>query len=494
MAYLSSLEAVTNTNRWAKPIFRIGVCTVTMLAVVLALSAIHVPPDRSLSAALNLFLILVLVASIRWGTRYAIFVSLLSTLGFSWTLRPLGHSQFNDARIWTLFMACLATGVVAGRLSGRARRSEKQLRDVIETIPAMAFSIRPDGSTGFVNGRLLDYTGLSADTISGPGWQSTLHADDFESHMKRWRESMASGEPFENEARHRNARGEYRWFLVRAVPLRDEQGNILNWYGILTDIEDRKRAEMERERLRQLESDLAHMNRVSMMGELSASLGHEIKQPIAAAAMNAKTSLRWLQREPPEIGEAREAIARIVKDVVRAAEIVERNRALFRRDAPKVENIALNGLVREMIALLHGAAKRRSVSIRAELEETLPTSLGDRVQMQQVLMNLMLNGIEAMQDTGGELTITAKKTEEGEILLSVRDVGIGLPAQKTEYIFDAFFTTKAQGTGMGLSICRRIVESHGGRLWASANTGPGATFHFTLPTAASTSSSAAAVY
>jgi PAS domain S-box-containing protein len=455
-----------------------------VLAVVVALSVIHVPPGRILSAALNLFLIVVLMVSIRWGTRYAILVSLLSTLGFSWTFRSTGNLDLSDGRVWTLLTACVVTGIVASRLSSHLRRSEKQLRDVIETMPAMAFTIWPDGSTGFVNGRLLEYTGLTADTISGPGWQSTVHADDFENHMNKWRASMASGEPFENEVRHRSATGEYRWFLVRAVPFRDEHGTILNWYGILTDIEDRKRAEAERDRLRQVEADLAHVNRVTMMGELAASLVHEIKQPIAAAAMNARTCLRWLQRETPDIYEACETASRIVKDVNRAAEIIDRNRSFYRRDSPQRELVNLNDLIREMIALLHDAANRHSVSIRAELDAELATIPADRVQLQQVLLNLMLNGIEAMKDTGGDLTIRSKKTEDGQLLLSVSDLGIGVPVENAERIFDAFFTTKEQGTGMGLSICRRIIESHDGRLWATPNTGRGATFHVSLPTEA----------
>ncbi|HVH86071.1 MAG TPA: PAS domain-containing protein, partial [Terriglobales bacterium] len=248
MAWQFSPEALVGTRRLgriSKPIIRLALCIVAVLAVVVALSVIHVQQDRILSAALNLFLIVVLIASICWGTGYAIFVSFLSTLGFMGSLRPFGYFHLSDGRIWTLLTACLVTGVVASRLSSRVRQSDKQLRDVIETIPAMAFSILPDGSTAFVNGRVLEYTGLSADTISGPGWQSTVHPEDFESHMTKWLAAMASGEPFENEVRHRNAKGEYRWFLVRAVPLRDAQGKILKWYGILTDIEDRKRSEDE---------------------------------------------------------------------------------------------------------------------------------------------------------------------------------------------------------------------------------------------------------
>jgi PAS domain S-box-containing protein len=258
--------------------------------------------------------------------------------------------------------------------------------------------------------------------------------------------------------------------------------------AFVLDLTERKRAEQERERLR---ADLAYMSRLTTMGELAASLAHEIKQPISAAATDATTGLLWLQRDPPDTGEAWEALSRIVKDVNRAANIIERNCALYRRDTPKREMVNLNELIREMIALLRDKAHQHSISIRAELDAALPTITGDRVQMQQVLMNLMLNGIEAMKDTSGELTITSKKTEDGQILLSVSDLGVGLPVENAERIFDAFFTTKAQGTGVGLSISRRIIESHGGRLWASANTGHGATFHFTIPTEVRASSTSA---
>jgi PAS domain S-box-containing protein len=254
------------------------------------------------------------------------------------------------------------------------------------------------------------------------------------------------------------------------------------------DTTERKRAEEERERLRQLEADLARINRVTMMGELAASLGHEISQPIAAAAINARACLRWLQRKPPEIEEARQSVSRIVNDLDRVAGIVERNRSLYRRGTPQGELIDLNEIIRQMVVVLQDAANRHSISIRTDLDATLPTTTADRVQLQQVLMNLMLNGIEAMTDESGELSVTSKRTDDGQLLISVSDSGIGLPGEESERIFEAFFTTKPQGTGMGLSISRRIIESHGGRLWASPNTGRGATFQFTLPEELMTSS------
>jgi PAS domain S-box-containing protein len=267
-----------------------------------------------------------------------------------------------------------------------------------------------------------------------------------------------------------------RWSLQR-----DAAGTSIAALETDNDITERKRAEAERERLRRLEADLARMYRVSMMGELAASLGHEIAQPIAAAALYARACLRWLQREPPEIEEARQSLSRIVGDVDRAAGIVERNRSLYRRGTPHRELVDLNEIIREMVVLLGDAAARHSISVRTDLDAALPTTTADRVQLQQVLMNLMLNGIEAMKDKSGELSVTSKRTGDGKLLISVSDSGIGLPNGEPERIFDAFFTTKPEGTGMGLSISRRIIESHGGRLWATPNLGPGATFQLTLP-------------
>jgi signal transduction histidine kinase/CheY-like chemotaxis protein len=257
--------------------------------------------------------------------------------------------------------------------------------------------------------------------------------------------------------------------------------------GAVMDITERKRAEEERERLRLLEADLAHMNRVSMMGELAASLAHEIKQPLAAAAISARACMQWLRRDAPDVTEASEAASATAAAVTRAAGIIDRVSSLYRRGTPERELVDLNEIVREMSVLLGDKAKRNAVSIRTDLDPELPTTTADRVQLQQVLMNLMLNGVEAMQDAGGELTVASKRTEDGQLLVSVSDTGIGLSIDEAERIFEAFFTTKPRGTGMGLSISRRIIASHGGRLWESPSTGRGATFQFTLPVEATAS-------
>jgi signal transduction histidine kinase len=217
------------------------------------------------------------------------------------------------------------------------------------------------------------------------------------------------------------------------------------------------------------------------MGELAASLAHEIKQPIAAAAMNAQACMHWLSRDAPNPTEACQAASATIAAVTRASEIIDRVHSLYRRGPPKQELVDLNEIIREMTVLLNDTAHRNSVSIRTELDVGLPTAAADRVQLQQILMNLMSNSIEAMQATGGELSVTSKRTEDGQLLISVSDSGVGLPVDGPDRIFEAFFTTKPQGTGMGLSISRRIITSYGGRLWASPNAGRGATFQFTLP-------------
>ena len=538
---------------------------------------------------------------------------------------------------------------------GQLRRQERQLRDVINAVPANVWSTSPDGAVDFVNQRWQELTGLPAEEALGWNWEAAVHPDDRAEFDAAWRAAVKNRNAMEHEVRVRRPDGEYRWLFVRNVPLPDKRGKILKWYGTSVDIEDRKRAEErlhaamservrlaafreevrvalahegnlgevlqscaaailghfdaafariwttnndqqmlelqasagmythlngahsrialgqhkigliaqerkaylsndvqndarvedkdwarregmvsfagyplvvedrvvgvmglfsqkplpenaaetlafvadaiaqgigrkhaeeERERLRQLEIDLEHINRVSMMGELTASLAHELSQPITAAITNAKTCVRWLSHNQLDLEEAREAATRTIKDGTRAAEIINGLRSFYKKGAPaQREVVDVSKVIREMTVLLGDEAAQCSVSVNLELADGIPTVLADRVQVQQVFMNLMLNAIEAMQKTGGELTIKLQVGNDGHLLISVSDTGVGFPGENADRVFDAFFTTKAQGTGMGLSICRRIIKSHGGRLWACANPGRGATFHFTLPTA-----------
>ena len=251
-------------------------------------------------------------------------------------------------------------------------------------------------------------------------------------------------------------------------------------FASIASLSEQKRAE---EALRQAQADLARVNRVTTMGELTASLAHEVNQPIAAAVTNANACLRWLAGDAPNLEEARAAATGIVKDGTRAAEIISRIRLLFKKGTPQRELVDVNEVIREMIVLLRSEATRYSISVRPELAADLPQVMGDRVQLQQVMMNLINNSIDAMKDVDGtrELAIKSQRAENEQLMVSVSDTGVGLPLQQADQIFDAFFTTKLHGTGMGLSISRSIVESHSGRLWAADNSPRGASFHLTLP-------------
>jgi PAS domain S-box-containing protein len=490
------------------------------------------------------------------------------------------------------------------------QRSERELREVIQTIPVMAWSAAPDGSADFFNERWLAYAGLTANQAQGWGWTVAVHPDDLNALVDYWRKTMVSARPGEIEGRLRRSDGVYRWFLFRATPSLDDNGKVVKWYGTNTDIEERKTAEgalkrseaylteaqrlthtgscaldgtsheilywseemfrlfgfdaqqglpkwdewiqrihpedrdkfrmagdktflekvhcdvefrvvkpdgtikhihaighpvlspsgdlvqvvgtmvdvterkladEARERLRQLEADLAHINRVSTMGELTASLAHEIKQPIGAAVTNADACMRLLEPDQPNLPEAREAALEMTKDARRAAEIIDRVRSLYQKGSSQREPIDVNEVICEMVVMLQNEADRHSVMVRTDLAAELPKVVADRVQLQQVLMNLMLNGIEAMLDASGELSIKSQLAEDGQLLISVTDTGVGLPTENTDQVFNPFFTTKSHGTGLGLAITRSIIESQGGRIWGTPNARRGATFHFTLP-------------
>jgi PAS domain S-box-containing protein len=363
------------------------------------------------------------------------------------------------------------------------RRGERELRGVINAVPAHVWSASPDGTVDFVNERLLEFVGLPSDEILGRNWEFVLHPDDRAKFATDWSVAVKDGQSIESEVRVRRADGQHCWFFVRNVPLRDEAGDVAKWYGSGIEIEDLKRAEEERERLRQLQSELAHIQRVTTMGELAASIAHEIRQPISAASTNAKACLRWLGREQPNIGRAREAASRIIQNVTRASDIINRILVLFKKGEQQREWVDVNEVIAEIISLLRIEAGRHAISIHTELAPEIPHVMADRVQLQQVVMNLMRNGIDAINaaDMAGDLTIKSQRDVVDQLLISISDTGIGLPPEQADMIFNAFFTTKAQGTGMGLSISRSIIESHGGHLWATGNPDRGTTFQFTLP-------------
>jgi PAS domain S-box-containing protein len=290
-------------------------------------------------------------------------------------------------------------------------------------------------------------------------------------------------EEFEFDYRIVHPNGEIRDARSFGHPILDPSGDLVEYVGTIIDVTDRRRAVEERKRLREAQTDLAHASRMTTMGELTASLAHEVNQPITAAINGASTCVRWLTRDEPDLEEAREAAFGVVRNAKRAADIINRIRSISKKSESKRQLANVNELIREIIVLLRSEVERHSISIRADLSVELPKVMVDSVQVQQVIMNLIMNSIDAMKDVDQirELFIRSQHAENQQLMISVIDTGLGLPPEQTNQIFDAFFTTKAHGLGMGLRISRSIVESHGGRLWAGDNSPRGACFYFTLP-------------
>ena len=373
------------------------------------------------------------------------------------------------------------------RVRGLAVR-EQMFRDALETMPAMAFSSRPDGTRTWVNLRWVEYTGQSIERAAGVGWRDAIHADDLDRAIEHWRVALSTGEPLEYEIRLRGATGTYRWFLVRAVPLRDSRGQIVKWHGIATDIEERKRAEDARRRseaaLDQARSELARVASFTSLGVLAASIAHEVNQPLSGVITNASTCLRLLTADDPDIEGARETARRTIRDGNRAADVITRLRALLSRKATFDESVDLSETAREVLALSSSDLQKNQVVIRSELGDRLPPVLADRVQLQQVILNLLINASQAMTEIHDRPRQLVIRTEEdgGRVRLLIKDTGVGIDPRMMPHLFEPFYTTKPNGMGIGLSVCRSIVEGHGGRLSVEPHEGPGATFSVSLPT------------
>jgi PAS domain S-box-containing protein len=368
------------------------------------------------------------------------------------------------------------------RAEEELRESEEQWRDVFENNPTMYFMVDAVGTVLSVNPYGAEQLGYTVDELVGQPVFSVFPESDrvaVERNVNDCLEHLGSARNW--EARKVRKDGTVRLVRETAKAVPRVNGPIV--LIACEDITDQKQAANA---LREAQGDLAHVSRVAAMGELTASLAHEVNQPLAAAVTNANTCLRWLDRDEPDLEEARAAAARIVRDGTRAAEIIKRIRLLFKKGTSERELVDVNEVIQEMIVLLHSEATQNAVSVRTELAADMPQVVADRVQLQQVFMNLMLNGIDAMKEINGdrELTIKSKQAENCKLLITVSDTGPGLPPKEADRIFDAFFTTKTEGTGMGLSISRSIVESHDGRLWATPNGGKGATLQFTLPSPA----------
>ena len=365
------------------------------------------------------------------------------------------------------------------RSEAELRRSERELREVIDTIPTVAWSALPDGSNSYVNKRFVEYSGLSAEQASASGWHSATHPDDLHQHVSKWISSVTRGEPFENEVRFRRADGQYRWHLCRGVPLRDEAGNIVKWYGVLTDVEERKQAEFY----------LSKASRLATVAELSASIAHELNQPLMSVLANAQAGKRWLGANPPNLLEVKASIERIIRDARAADEVMLHIRGLFRQESFERKQVSIQAVLSEAVRFLHGDPRKHDIAIDWQLDEDLPSVSVDLTQIQQVFINLFSNAMEALEDNhiSPHIIVRASATDQNQMLIQVSDNGPGVADR--EKIFNAFVTTKTNGMGIGLAVSRSIVEAHGGRLWAENNSSGGATFSVTLPLSSGQSNS-----
>jgi PAS domain S-box-containing protein len=382
---------------------------------------------------------------------------------------------------------------VARRTAESAAAAEQLKLQVglLQMIPVAAWTIRPDGMPDFINQSWLEYTGQSVDYIlSEPeAWMTAVHPDDREIASTTFWNGIRSRSGFSMETRFRRARdGAYRWHLNRAVALRDIDGKVIKFLGTSTDIDDLKRAQ---EALRNTQAEMAAMARVMTMGELTASIAHEVNQPLSGIITNAGLCLKMLDADRPNIEGTKEIARRIIRDGNRATQVITRLRALFGRRQATIEPVDLNEATKEVITLFLPRLQRDGVILRCELADHLPLIAGDRVQLQQVIMNLLQNASDAMiglRDRSRQVLIQTRRDETDQVRLTVQDSGIGLDPGAAGRLFDAFYTTKDGGMGIGLSVSRWIVENHQGRIWAQPNDGPGATFSFSIPPGAQSAS------
>jgi PAS domain S-box-containing protein len=364
------------------------------------------------------------------------------------------------------------------------RESEQRFRDYAETGSDWLWETTPDHRVVSISEHV-NAVGFKPSGLTGLfRWDI---AADVESEAEKWRQHRAMLDthlPFRDYEYTLNGTGSPVYVRTSGKPFFDAKGIFLGYRGTGTDITATIRADHAEQALRKAQGELAHVTRVTMLGEMTASISHEVNQPLAAVVNAAGACLRWLDGSPPNLDEARIAAEWIIKEGNRAAEVIRRVRALAKNAEPQKEPLDINSVVNEIIAVVQRELATHHVRLRMELAPALPVVLADRVQLQQVIINLVMNGVEAMQsitDRPHELVIRSCQEEAQRVMVAVVDCGVGIPADSTDQLFVAFFTTKAGGMGMGLSICRSIIEAHGGRLTAANNAGPGASFQFTLP-------------
>jgi PAS domain S-box-containing protein len=400
-------------------------------------------------------------------------------------IQGAGHPVFNASGELVEFVGSATDVTERKRIEEALRQTEYYLTEGERLTHTGSYAWSAVKGLVHASAELIRVFGFDPEEPTPPhaAFRERVHPDDLAMFDALEERTTREGTDLDWDYRILLPDGTLKYLHVVARPVFNASGEIVGNIGATGDVTERIRSEQDRERLRELESNLARINRVSMMGELTASLGHEIKQPITAVVSNAEACLQWLSREQPDLAEVREAAADMVKEAMRAAENMTRIHSLFKKEEIKREVLDVNEVIAHTVSLIREEADRSSISMRTELDAQLPSISADRVQLQQVLMNLTLNGLEAMKPSGGELFIRSQRDEKGQALISVSDAGVGLPVADRDKIFDALFTTKPRGTGMGLAISRSIVESYGGRLWATTNSGQGATFYFTLANA-----------
>jgi PAS domain S-box-containing protein len=358
---------------------------------------------------------------------------------------------------------------------------ERELRELLDRIPGFVAVADAQGRHQYANKRTLAYTRNTIEQVSGLGFIKSVHPDEEESIKSLWLRCVARGETMDVEHRMRRFDGAYRWFHTRVEPFRDERGHIVRWYGLLTDIDDQRSAE---DALRQREQALSSAMQAATVAQLSASIAHEINQPLSGILTNAGTCLRMLGTHSPNVEGALETARRTIRDAHRASDVITRLRALFARKTADTALLDLNEAARDVLAMLRSQLRSHRVTARTELCDDLPPVAGDRVQLEQVILNLLLNAQQAMigiDDRPKELVIRTERDEGDHVRLTVTDTGTGFSKEDLDRLFETFYTTKTGGMGVGLSVSRSIIENHRGKLWAAPNQGPGATFSFSIP-------------